>query len=342
MKSLVLIEPHKLNIQERPVLVPGPREVLIRVKSASICHTDFVTINGEYPDCKYPTVLGHEFSGIVEECGKAVTHVKKGDRVACLGYSYCGNCSFCLRGLHNGCKYILAIPFHIDGAYQEFVCVPDVMVYPFDDSLNFEEASLIEPAANAYAAVDRADVYPGDNVVIIGPGPIGLLALQFAKLKLPKTLIMVGTRKERLNSASRLSATHIINVHETDPYKSIMDITNGYGVDVVVLCAGTKEAWDLSGKILSNYGRVAVEALPSVHNTQWSVPVFNFTSKAISYIGVCGYTASQFEIALKLVESKKIDVSSLITHRFRLEDYEKAFETSDKHKDEAIKVVFEI
>ena len=95
MKSLVLVEPGKLVLEERPVPSPGPGEVLIRVKAAAICHTDFFTLSGEYPGCKYPTVLGHEFSGIVEQCGGNVTGVEPGDRVACLSYAYCGACRAC-------------------------------------------------------------------------------------------------------------------------------------------------------------------------------------------------------------------------------------------------------
>ena len=342
MKSLVLTEPHKLVFQKRPVPVPGPAEVLIRVKAASICHTDFITLNGEYPGCKYPTVLGHEFSGIVEQCGGNVTHLKPGDRVTSLAYAYCRTCPSCHRGLQNGCRHSLGIPFQIDGAYQEMVSIPGMMVYSFDDSLSFAEAALTEPAANGYSAVDRATIYPGENVVVIGPGPIGLLALQAAKLKLPGSVTMLGTRLERLQLAVNLGATHTINVCKTDPYEAVMDITGGKSADVILLCAGTEDAWNLAGRILAPYGRVVVEALPPAHNTQWTVPVFDFTAKSISYIGVSGYTAAQFGTVLELMQSKKINVESLITHRFRLKDYKEAFETADKRKGGAIKVVFEM
>jgi len=342
MKSLVLTEPRALVLQERPVPVPGSTEVLIQVKAASICHTDFFTLNGEYPRCKYPTVLGHEFSGIVEQCGRDVSHVKAGDHVTCISYDYCGTCTFCRRGLHNGCRHIRGIPFDMDGAYQEMICVTAAMAYPFDSSLSFAEASLTEPAANGYSTVDRANIYPGEQVVVMGPGPIGLLALESAKLKSPGALIVLGTRQERLHKATHLGATHAINIHETDPYEAVMDITEGKGADVVILCAGSEDAWKISGRILTKYGRVIVEALPSVYDTQWPVHVFDFTAKHISYLGVSGYNAAQFGTTLELIQSKIIDVASLITHRFPLQDYQEAFETSDKRKGGALKVVFEM
>lgn len=342
MKSLVLTEANKLVLQECPIPVPGPTEVLIRVKAASICHTDFITLKGKYPGCKYPTVLGHEFSGIVERCGQSVTHVKTGDHVTSLGYTYCGTCSSCRRGLHNGCQHILGIPFHIDGAYQEMVCIPAVMVYSYNDSLSFAEASLTEPAANGYSAVERAKIYPGEDVVIIGPGPVGLLALQFALFKHPGSLIMVGTRDERLKIASRFGATETVNIREKDPYEAVMDITGNRGADVVLFCGGGKDAWEIAGRLLRQYGRVVVEALPETDDTEWPVRVFDFTAKHISYLGVGGYTGAQFEKTLRLIEMGKIDVESLITHRFSLDRYQEAFETSEKRKGGAIKVLFEM
>lgn len=342
MKSLVLEKPGKLILQERAVPIPGPTEILIRVKAAAICHTDFITMEGEHPGCKYPTVLGHEFSGIIEQCGQGVKHVKPGDRVTCLSGAYCGTCSFCRLGRFNRCLNFRDIPSDIDGAYQEMICVAAVMAYPFSNSLSFAEAALIEPAANGYSAVDKASIYPGEQVVIIGPGPIGLLALQAAKLKSPGSLTMLGTRWERLDLAAQLGATKVINVYETDPYQAIMDITGGSGADVVVLCAGTEEAWNLAGKILASEGRVSVEALPPTYKANWPVKVFDFTAKAISYLGISGFTPAQFETTLRLVESKKIEVAPLITHRFALEEYGEAFETSAKRKDGAIKVVFEM
>ena len=110
----------------------------------------------------------------------------------------------------------------------------------------------------------------------------------------------------------------------------------------MILCAGSEDAWKVSGKILAKYGRVVVEALPSVYNTQWPVPVFDFTAKHISYLGVSGYNAAQFGTTLELIQSKRIDVTPLITHRFPLQEYQEAFETSDKRKGGAIKVFFEM
>jgi len=342
MKSLVLLEPGKLELQEISIPESGHNDVLIKVISAAICHTDFVVMEGQHSWAKYPCVLGHEFSGIIEETGHGVNYLKKGDRVTSLGYSYCGECPFCRRGIHNACINIKGIPFHMDGAFGEFINVPANMVYKISDRLGFEEAALTEPAANGYSAVDRANIYSGEKVVIIGPGPIGLFALQYAKLKQPETLIMNGTRKERLDLAVELGATHAINVRKEDPYKTIMDITSGYGADVVLFCGGGQDAWEMAESILAPFGRVIVEALPETHDTKWPVTVFKFTSSSIGFLGVSGYNGQQFGVALKLLENKQVNASSLITHRFSLDRYQEAFNASLKREDGAIKVLFDI
>lgn len=339
VKSLVLSEPKKLQIEVRPIPVPHPNEALIKVEAASICHTDFVVISGQYSRMKYPTVPGHEFSGVVEACGSIVRSVKPGDRVTILGYFYCGVCPACKKGRYVGCKNIKGIPMDADGGYQQMVVVPENAIYTFSDSLSYDEAALTEPTANGYAAAERGGIEQGETVIVIGPGPIGLLALQAAALKFPGSLIMLGTRRERLELAAKLGATDTINVRECDPYTAIMDITKGEGADVVLFCGGGQDAWELSAKILKPFGRVVVEALPEPYNSKWPVPVCDFTEKTISYLGISGYTPKQFGEALELIECGLIKVTPLITHSFPLDKYSEAFETADKRIDGAIKVL---
>ncbi len=340
MKSLILKSPGQLELSEREIPGISSSEVLLKVKAAAICHTDFVVMNGQHTWATYPCILGHEFSGIVEEAGGSVANVKKGDRVTAISYIYCGYCSACRKGMHNACTSVRGIPFHMEGAFQEMMAVPSLMLYKFSDRLSFEEASITECAANGYSAVDRACIEQGDKVVIIGPGPVGLFALQFAALKQPEALIMLGTRQERLKMASSLGATHVVNVREEDPYKKVMDITNGYGADAVIFCGGGPDAWQLAESMLASYGRVIMEALPDRADEKWPVTVFKFTEKSIGFLGVSGYNGSQFEKALSLMENGKVSVSPLITHTFPLEEYKQAFETSEKRISGAIKVVF--
>ena len=138
MKSLVLTAPHSLEMTMVQVPLPGPSQVLIRIAHAAICHTDFVAMAGEHSMMRFPTVLGHEFSGVIEECGESVEDVKPGDRVTALSYSYCGTCPACRRGLHTACRNARYIPFHLEGAYQNLLVMPTASVYPiYNDNLGW-------------------------------------------------------------------------------------------------------------------------------------------------------------------------------------------------------------
>lgn len=337
IKSLVLKEPNVLELQQRYIPEPGPREVLVKIDSAGICNSDFIVISGQF-DLKYPVIPGHEFSGTVVNCGELVSNVKPGDRITSMAYSYCGICSDCRKGRHMGCTVFKVIPMDLDGGFQQMVIVSDTMIYKISERLSLEEAALAEPAACACAAVERADIYPGETVVVIGPGPIGLLTMQAALTKLPDSIIMLGTRNDRLELARKLGAAFTINTNETNAFQNIMDITNGNGVDVVHFCGGGSDAWELAGKILKPFGRVIVEAIPEPFNSKWQIPVSDF-QKNINYLGVGGYSGKNFELALKLIENGVIKVDSLITHRFSLDYYNEALITAQQRKNGAVKVL---
>lgn len=340
MKSLILKGIRDFELKKVPIPQIGPNDVLIKVKAAAICHTDFAVIDKQHAWTKYPCVLGHEFSGIVEKCGDGVIHVKPGYRVTAMAYSYCGFCNNCRRGIHAGCENSKAIPFHYDGAYQEYISVPAITVFKISDSTSFENAAMTEPLANAYSIVDRAKIYPGEKVVIVGSGPIGLFTVQIAALKQPDIIIVNGTRDERLRVALTCGATHTTNIRKEDAYKKIMKITDDYGADVVFYCGGGKEVWELAENILASFGRFIIEAVPPSIDDKYAVTPFKFIEKSMTYTGVSGYDAAQFEKSLDLIEKNKIKIDPILTHRFSLDDYKEAFDTSENRKNNAIKVLF--
>ena len=339
MKALVLKGIRDMGLEEVPIPQPEPDEILIKVKAAAICHTDFAAIDGEHSMISYPCVPGHEFSGTVEKTGDAVRHIKEGDRATALGYSYCGVCKNCRRGLHTGCEKMAAIPFHYDGAFAEYVKVPAISVYRIPGDMSFEDAAMAEPAANGLSAIDKASIYPGENVLVVGPGPIGLFAAQFASQMLPDRLIVSGTRDERLNTALELGATDTINIRKVDAGKEVDRITGGKGIDAMFYCGGGQEVWDLAEQKLTMYGRFILEAVPPKVRSRFNVSPFAFLEKQMTYTGVSGYSAAQFLSALEMINKGQIKTGPIITHRFSLDDYMKAFETAENRLEGAIKVV---
>lgn len=341
MKSLVLVAPNELRIQERPIPQPSVNEVLLRVAYTAICHTDIYTVAGGFVGMPYPTVLGHEFSAVVETCGVGVTHVKPGDRVTAMGIAWCGFCDACRTGV--GCENLKAMPRDMEGPFQEFVRIPAMAVFPIPDSMSLEHAALAEPASCAFNAAGLARIQPGERVVILGVGPIGLLALQCAALHQPSALIAVDNRnRNRVELAAQLGATDTLLVAEADPYTAIMDITNGKGADAVIWCGGGLEAWELAGRLVGYGGRIVVEAMAPRADAAWPVPVAEFGVKLMSYVGAGGFTPAHFRTVLRLMQDKRIDVGSLITHRFPLDKYEEALELAEKHGDIAIKILFDL
>jgi threonine dehydrogenase-like Zn-dependent dehydrogenase len=190
--------------------------------------------------------------------------------------------------------------------------------------------------------VDKAAVQPGEAVVVIGAGPIGLFAVQAAALRYPGTLIAVAKHPNQIAMAKKLGATHVVDIRKDNPVETVADLTGGRGVDAVIFCAGGEEAWKQGSRMLGIGGRFVVEAMPPTGTEQWPVSVMDFTQKVISYLGASSYNSNQFSAVIGLVANGKIDARSLITHRFSLDEYEKAFELAGKAKDRAIKVVFEI
>ena len=317
----------------------GPEDVLLKVGAAGLCHTDLYTLRGQNPTVAYPIVPGHEFSGVVERCGPLVRHVRPGDRVAVMTILACGACRQCRQGRTTHCLNYSELGSQRNGGFSEYAAVPARSLVPVSDRLSLEEAALAEPAANAYSVVSHAGIEPGDRVVIIGPGPIGLLALQFAKLRQPGALILVGTRDERLAAGRRLGATHTIHIRRADPVETIRTLTNGLGADVVLQCAGTVSGTELAFKIVGNSGRIAIEGVTD-GTQEVGIAPNQLIFQGLRIVGVRGWSVHEFATAVDLMNLGLLDLESLLTHRLSLDAYESAYTLIDARKDEVIKAQF--
>ena len=335
MKAFVVHEAHKCELVDIPIPIIKSDEVLVKIKAASLCHSDLDIIDGlRVHAIKLPIVLGHEFCGVIEELGSDVVGFEKGQLVACECIVWCGECRFCKKGETSSCENFDEIGTCRNGGFAEYVAVPAKMVHSIKN-LNSDETSNIEPAGNGYHAAQKAQINEGDSVVIIGPGPIGLYAMQFAALHNPSKLIMVGTNNHRLDVAKKLGATHVVNIREQDPYEEIMKISEGKGVDRVLQCAPTVSAVELGLKILGKGGIMAIEGhvsepVPVNFGMFLEIPV-----EAI--IGVCGVTHQNYIDTIRHAEAGKINFSEVITHKFNLDDIEEAIELIRNKK--AIKIV---
>jgi len=316
------------NVEVQEVKEPRPDadQVVIAVNSAGICGTDLHIYLDEF-ETYPPVTIGHELSGEIVELERNVSGWSLGDPVTTETYFYtCGNCSHCRCGRRNLCVKRRSIGSKQDGAFAPYLVTPASNLHRIPDELDLESAALTEPlACTVHGVIETAQVRAGDNVVITGPGPIGLLALQLAK-GAGATVVIIGTDQdtERLRMAEGLGADGTINVQRVDDVvEAAGDIFHSEGADLVIECSGAAPA----AKTLSDLARRGERFCQM---GLYGKPI-TFDQDAVCYkelvvTGTNASVASAWPRALKLLAEKKVDAKRLITHRYTIVEWDKALE----------------
>lgn len=344
LRALCAAGPEEWGLIELPTPQPGIGEALIRVRRAGLCHTDVLRREGQSGPVSYPFIPGHEYAGVIEAVGSGVRFVKPGDRVAVNQVIYCGECQPCRRGDGQACynrRELAAADIERGGAFAEYSLMHARQLLKLQDHVSLAEGALVEPLANAVSAVRQARIQIGEQVVVIGPGPIGLLAVQVARLFQPSILALVGTRDARLRPGKRFGATHTVNITREGALEELKSILGGKGADAVILCAGTTSAYELAMEVIGWRGRITLEGSFLDEETV-SISPRRMQLLAASLIAISGWTIAEFVQARELLASGRIDGKSVITHTFPLEQWEEAYSMITDRKSEAIKVMFEI
>jgi len=329
MRALVKSETGLPGLQLQDIAPPEPipNEVVVRVHSAAICATD-VHIWHDAFACAMPVVLGHEFSGTVEAVGPGVAEFATGDLVACENNpDACGDCPVCRTGYPNICSAKRAIGFKRDGCFAEFLQVPAAMLHKVPAGVSALAATLAEPLAVAvHAVVDRCGVHPGDTVVVLGPGAIGLLAAQVARAAGAARVIVVGTNADaaqRLPLAAELGLD-TCNVQTDDLRQRVLDLTNGYGADAIIEASGAVPAVLSAIDLVRRGGRIGVSGLTG--GAEIAIPWDSLVAKAISLNFAYSSRPDNWEHGLRLLAEGKVQTLPLITNRFAFSDWQAAFE----------------
>lgn len=246
MKVAIMNQPLDIEIKEVDVPTISDSEALVKVMAVGVCGSDVHYYeHGRIGNFRVenPLILGHECAGIVVQVGKNVKHVKPGDRVAIEPGVPCGHCEYCKTGAYNLCPDVrfLATP-PIDGAFAQYICHPADFLFPIPDSLSYEEAALNEPFSVGIHACQRIGLQPGTTVVIMGMGPVGLMAVVAAKAFGAKQIIVADLEPLRLQAAIHLGASHAVNIKEADPVQKIMELTGGKGAEYAFETAGNPTA----------------------------------------------------------------------------------------------------
>ncbi|MBQ7568040.1 alcohol dehydrogenase catalytic domain-containing protein [bacterium] len=308
----------------------NPGELIVRIEAALTCGTDLKTYRRGHPNWPTPTPFGHEFSGVVHEVGEGVTQFKVGQPVMIAPTAPCGKCRHCQRGYGNLCDYTMETMML--GAYAEYIRVPEhivpVNVFPKPDNLSYLESAALEPLSCVVYGDEQLTISEKDTVVIIGAGPIGLLYLMVTQLHHPKSIIMVGRRKMRLDTARSLGADVVIDCACTDYFDEVMRLTQGRGADVVIECTGSPEVWEKSIDLACRGGQVMLfggcRSGSEVH-----LPMDRVLRDGLTIKGAFHYTPSAAKHARDLLVEGRINVKPLITDTYSLEEYKTIFNRLD-------------
>lgn len=342
MKALVYHGPGKKAWEDvpRPV-IQQPTDAIIRITTTTICGTDLHILKGDVPSCTDGRVLGHEGVGIVEEAGPGVASFKKGDKVLISCITSCGKCDFCKKSMYSHCRtggWILGNT--IDGTQAEFVRIPyaDTSLYHLPAGANEEAIVMLSDIlpTGFEAGVLNGRIKPGDTVAIVGAGPIGLAALMTAQFYSPAEIIMVDLDDNRLGVARKFGATKSVNSADGAAVKKVMDLTGGEGVDVAIEAVGIPATFDICQSVVAPGGTVANIG---VHGKPVSLALERLWAHNIAITTRLVDTAAT-AMLLKVVQSGKLQPEKLVTHRFKLTDVLKAYDTfGNAAKEKALKVV---
>lgn len=339
MKSVRLHGTGDLQLHDEPVPVAAAGEKLVRVRSVGVCGSDLHWFSeGSIGDAKLerPLVLGHEFAGETED----------GQRVAIDPAIPCGRCEFCEQGHPNLCSnLIFAGHGKHDGALREWMAWNQKSVFPIPDSISDADGAMLEPLGVAIHTVDLGKIKAGMTVGVFGCGPIGLLIVQVAKLSGAANIIATDKLTHRVEAAKAFGATHAFLVEDSrqlgEPALSTVEMiraaTSGRGVDVAFEAAGTQDAVDAAFAAVSSAGKVVLAGIPDDDRTSFSASTARRKGLTIKMVRRMKHT---YPRAIELVSKGLVDVRSLVTHRFPLEQAAEAFHVAQRR--EGLKIIIEM
>ena len=319
MTAAVLYGKSDVRIEQTPVPHIDKGEVLVRIKAALTCGTDLKTYRQGFHARMItpPSVFGHEFAGIVEAVGDGVNGFAPGMRVVSANSGPCNECFFCRKQLANLCENLQ----FINGAYAEFIKIPESIVRQnlliLPDSVDFEEAAIVEPLACVLRAVEQTGIEEGDTVALIGTGPIGLMFVQTLK-SLGVRVIALDKEEHRLNAAKSMGADHILDSAHANAVEQVRNLTDGNrGADVVIEAVGLKETWQQAMKMVRRGGTINLfGGCPSGTQVPLDSTLIHYSE--ITVTASFHHTPKHVREALDAIQSGRFNAKSLITGRERL------------------------
>ncbi len=314
-----------LWMEDVPIPEIGVNEVLIKIVKTAICGTDVHIYNWDdwaQKTIPVPMTVGHEFVGIVDKVGKNVHDFKKGDLVSGEGHVVCGHCRNCLAGRRHLCMKTNGIGVNRNGAYAEYLSIPVTNVWYCDPKIPTDVLACFDPFGNAAHSALSFDLL-GEDVLITGAGPIGIMAVAIARHAGARYIVITDVNQYRLELAKKVGATRAINVNEEKLEDVIIDLKMKEGFDVGLEMSGNASAFNSMLDVMCHGGKIALLGiLPPNVNIDWNIVVFN----GLIIKGIYGREMYETWYKVTSMVQTGLDISPVITHRFHYQEYEKAFE----------------
>ncbi len=342
MKAAVYEGIEKILVKEVEEPVCSDDNIIVSVASCAICGTDLRTFHHGKSNVRPPQILGHEVAGVIDKAGKNVRGFSKGDRVSAAAIVSCGRCYYCKKGRQNLCENFTAIGYEHPGGFAQKLAVPPQMfkdgsVNKIPDNLSFDEACIAEPFACAINGEELSKVAEGDNVVIIGAGPIGCMHIELARARGAGKIILVELSESRLEMARKFNADVYINPETQDVISKVLSETDGRGADVIIVAAPSGKAQEDAVSMAAYSGRINFfGGLPKDN------PVIKLDSNIVHYKelfinGTSGSLPRHNKKALDLFSSGAVSAKDFITHTFPLEEILEGIRTVESG--ESLKVI---
>lgn len=347
MRAAVLFGPDDLRVVRKPTPAPGPGELLVQVAMCGTCGTDLKIQAHPFPNQPpYGQFTpGHEWTGTVVALGETVDEFEVGDRVAIEAHKGCGRCENCVLGMYTAClNYGSLAKGHrtsgltTDGGFAEYVVHHINALYRLPEEVSWEDAVLVTTAGTGMYGLDAIGGYvAGDTIAVIGPGPVGLMTVQLCKALGAEKVILVGTRKSRLELGARLGADAVVDARKEDAVAAVRRAAGRRGVDVVIEASGAAEAPQQCIEIVRRGGKVLVLAY---YKQPVTLDLGRAVREDVTFYGTRGEGGANVRRALSLVAQGKVRGRDLVTHRLPLDEIQQGFRMLREREGDPIKMVF--
>ncbi len=350
MKAAIFVEPNRIVLDEKPIPDVGPLDALIRVTTTTICGTDVHILKGEYPVARGLTI-GHEPVGVIEKLGSAVEGYREGQRVIAGAITPSGHSAACLcgclsqdgAGTKHGFKPMGGWRFGntIDGAQAEYLLVPDAManLAPIPDSLADEQVLMCpDIMSTGFSGAESGKIRIGDTVAVFAQGPIGLCATAGARLMGATTIIGVDAVPTRMTISRAMGADHTVDFSKVDPVDEIMRLTDGRGVDVAIEALGRQQTFEAALRVLRPGGTLSSLG---VYSSDLKIPLGAFLAGLGDHrivTTLCPGGKERMRRLMEVIASTRLDTRPLVTHRFKLDQIEEAYDLFANQRDGVLKV----